>query len=48
MSFVYPAPVRPDSMYLLCSKAGFHERVRAWADGIRARLLAPEDLLATF
>jgi hypothetical protein len=48
MSFVDPAPVRPDTMHLLFSKEGFHERVRAWADGTRARLPAPEDLLATF
>ena len=41
-------PIRPDALHLLFSKAGFDERVRAWAAGTRARLLGPEDLLAPF
>jgi hypothetical protein len=32
---------------LLFSKAGFDERVQAWAASTRARLLAPADLLAS-
>jgi len=40
--------VRPDVYHLLFSKAGFDERVQAWAAGTRARLLSPADLLAPF
>lgn len=38
--------VRPDVQHLLFSKAGYDERVQAWAAGTRARLLSPADLLA--
>ncbi len=40
------APVHPDVLHVLFSKQGFAERVQAWADGTRARLLSPADLLA--
>jgi AAA+ ATPase superfamily predicted ATPase len=39
-------PVRPDAVHLLFSKAGFDERVQAWAASTRARLVTPADLLA--
>lgn len=39
-------PVRPDLLHLLFSKAGFDERVRAWAANNHARLLTPADLPA--
>ena len=42
------APVRPDALHLLFSKAGFDQRVATWAAGTRARLLGPADLLAPF
>jgi hypothetical protein len=38
--------VRPDGLHLLFSKAGFDERVQAWAASTRARLVSPADLLA--
>lgn len=41
-------PMRPDARHLLFSKAGFDERVRAWAAGTSARLLTPADILAPF
>ena len=40
--------VRPDALHLLFSKEGFDQRVAAWADGARAHLLTPVDLLAPF
>jgi AAA+ ATPase superfamily predicted ATPase len=39
-------PVAPDSLHLLWSKAGFDERVLAWAERAHARLLTPSDILA--
>ena len=42
------APLRPDALHLLFSKAGFDPRVVEWAGGARARLLTPADLLAPF
>jgi uncharacterized protein len=38
--------VRADALHLLFSKTGFDERVRTWAEGTRARLLTPNELLA--
>jgi AAA+ ATPase superfamily predicted ATPase len=38
--------VRPDAFHLLFSKAGFDERVHAWAASTRARLVNPADLIS--
>lgn len=39
---------RLDTLHLLFARAGFADDVRRWADANNARLLTPEDMLASF
>ncbi len=38
--------LRPDARHVLFARRGFEERVRGWAEGCRALLLTPADMLA--
>jgi hypothetical protein len=43
---VLPHLVRQSALHVLFSKAGFDERVQAWAASTQARLVSPAELLA--